>query len=230
MHRQEGLFLGSPDSSKPRNSRRQRCRRAGGLPRAAESPIVLVCGRRSSLARCRRCHRRRGHRFVEETRSRIPGPCAVPEDLPDPRIDGLAARLDQIAPQLERLDQLAERLDRIESGRAAIRERPATEASGDRARARPHMEELYQRAKELSADESQGAEAMDAWELLAENTTDPERRAEAWLEQAKLCCDQEIAAELLTKAVETVGLERARLDRTPRFCWGSVSRVTSARR
>ncbi len=138
-----------------------------------------------------------------ESRSQSP----APPEAPDPRIDEFVARLDQITLQLERLEQIGNRLDAIEGGLTAARKGSgaalAATPSAERERL---LEDLYQGAKELSADPSQRRAAIDAWALLAENTTDTQRRAEAWFEQAKLS-DQGMAAELLANVIETVGLD-----------------------
>jgi hypothetical protein len=137
------------------------------------------------------------------------GPSPAPPRVSDLRIDQLVVTLDQMTLQLERLEQLGNRLEAIESGLAASGESPgAALMATPSAEHERLLEDLYQGAKELSADPRQRASAIDAWALFAENTTDAQRRAEAWFEQAKLS-DQGMAAELLAKVIETVGLESA---------------------
>ncbi len=127
----------------------------------------------------------------------------VPPAAPDPRPAELAARLNSFAARIERLGQLEKRLVRIEKGIVAVRRRPAAAPGPEHARS---LEELREHAKELSKDWHRRADAIDAWATIAEQARDPQRKAEAWFEQARIS-DWMSAAPLLRNVIETVGLE-----------------------
>jgi hypothetical protein len=127
----------------------------------------------------------------------------APQPALDPRIESLEAGLERVASRLEDLDRVSERLNGLEAGIGALRSRAVPTSTR---RAGPDVERLLETAKALSADPARRADAFDAWARVAETATEPGRRAEAWFEQSKLC-DVSMAAELLARVIETVGLE-----------------------
>lgn len=147
-----------------------------------------------------------------------PSPRSVATRAPaHPELDALAARLERIerrlaeppAPAAAPDGALAERLDRIE---ALLRGRPSSAVAGEPAAGVP-LATLRLRALGLSSDLTRAADAVEAWGRVAERATDPEAKAEAWIEQGEVYRELEDyagAAAVWEKAVNAVGLRSER--------------------
>jgi tetratricopeptide (TPR) repeat protein len=126
---------------------------------------------------------------------------------PDPRLDEIAARLDELLPQLAKIDGIAARLDEVEHALAEVRaaepkvvviEPPAPLQARQRAE-----------AFALTRAGDRAPEALEAWRAIEEASADPKRRAEACFEQGEIhrkLEDWNSAADAFRKVVDQIGL------------------------